>query len=251
MILKSDTNYPIKGDEGRSELDFLGGILTVLLQVLIGFLLVFLFPACQNRSGRSALSPQQLSVYTRALELYNQGRYSDAAELSVSLSGSYPAQLLRGKALFFASRYVDAERVLAGVQNLRPASAEAKLYRAYCARSLGKDAEARMLAEELIADDSGNLRAYRLLLDLTAQGKERSQLLDQALESAGETALLFTERARSRWIQGDAPGALADLNAAKALLNSDSLLYGPLAALERTILSQTGRGNAFTAGERK
>lgn len=243
MISKSDAIYPPKEETARWELDASGGLLTVLLQILIGLLLVFLFPACQFGTGKTAMSPQALSAYTRALELYNQGRYSEAADSSVSLSAYYPAQLLRGKALFFASRYAEAERILAKVQKLRPSSAEAKLYRAYCARSLGKDAEARMLAEELLADDSANLRAYRLLLDLTEPGRERSKMLDQALEAAGEAALIFTERARSRWILGDAPGALSDLNAAKVLLNPESLLYGPLATLEKTIL--------FTAGGRK
>jgi tetratricopeptide (TPR) repeat protein len=231
-----NTNQP------RGEFDRCSALVRVVFLFMLYNMWLLLFPGCGSNHSQTVLSPDQFIVYGKALDLYNQGRYLEAAEGTASLSRTYPGLLLRGKALFFASCYEEAVGYLSKALKRRPSSVEARLYLAYCYRSLGKDKQAREIAEELLADDSSNIRAYRLLLDLSEPGPGRTRLLEQALEATEEAAFLFIERGRDRWIRGDGPGALADLGAARTLLNSSSLLIGPLAALEKTIRVQMEKG---------
>jgi hypothetical protein len=121
---------------------------------------------------------------------------------------------------------------------------EGRLYLAYTQRALGKEAEAQKLAEDILADDPDNIRAYRILLELTQNDRNKANLLNQALEAAQETAFLFVERARYRWISGDGTGALQDISAALILIPADSILRQPIAALQKTITTQMQGGTA-------
>lgn len=210
-----------------------------ILLTIIMIALFVLFQGCGHGESGGQLSGEELDRYNRALGLYSEGRYEEAAGLISSLGGAYAAQVLRGKALFFSETYAEAEKTFRKALDLRPSSVEARLYLAFIQRASGSETEARRLAEDILVDDPGNLRAYRLLVDLTEDQQNKGALLNQALDSAGDVALLFVERARSRWIAGDGSGALQDLAAALALLPSDSIMRPPVESLRATIAAQT------------
>jgi len=217
------------------------GIFTIILQLLLllgGIILIILFQSCGPSSSRAALKGDALNRYNQALVLYSEGRYRDAADLLAGFNNSYSAQVLRGRALFFISNYKDGETALKRALQIRPSSIEGRLYLAYIQRAIGKVDEARKLAEDILADDPENLRAYRVLADLAEASSSKRVYLDQALEGMGEAALLFVERARSRWISGDGHGALQDVSAALVLLPEESTLRPPVLALQKSIASQ-------------
>jgi len=217
------------------------GIFTVILQLILllgGIIFIILLQSCGLWSSRTALTGEALTRYNQAVVLYSEGRYQDAANLLVELKKSYPAQVLRGRSLFFVGNYKDAEIALQRALRIRPSSVEGRLYLAYIQRAIGKVDEARKLAEDILADDPDNLRACRVLVDLAEANNSKAVYLDQALEGLGEAALLFVERARSRWISGDGNGALQDLSAALVLLPGDSALKAPVLALQKSITSQ-------------
>ncbi|MEW6564354.1 MAG: tetratricopeptide repeat protein [Spirochaetota bacterium] len=235
----------IKDESPHGNLEMGMSLFTLVLQLLCALLLLVLFlflVTCS--SSDSLLSGDALVQYKDALVLFNEGRYSEAAKKLESLRAYYGAQLLRGKAFYFRGAYSDAEKALRESLRLRPSSVEGRLYLAYTQRALGKEAEAQKLAEDILADDPDNIRAYRILLELTQNDRNKANLLNQALEAAQETAFLFVERARYRWISGDGTGALQDISAALSLIPTDSMLRQPIAALQKTITTQMQGGAA-------
>ena len=222
------------------------GIFTLVLQVILAFVFLFALLLCTSSCSQQNkhLSGDALNQYNRALLLFDEGRYDEAAKIAEQLQAVYPAQLLRGKALYFNGAYNEAEKCLKNSLRLRPSSVEGRLYLAYTQRALGKEAEAQKLAEDILADDPDNIRAYRILLEATQNDRNKAALLNQALEAAQETAFLFVERARYRWISGDGNGALQDISAALILIPADSMLRQPIAALQKTITNQMQGGAA-------
>jgi hypothetical protein len=59
--------------------------------------------------------------------------------------------------------------------------------------------------------------------------------LDQAAEASVESAMVFLDRARSRWISGNGKAALEDIGRAKALLPDNSPLLRSVNSLEAII----------------
>jgi tetratricopeptide (TPR) repeat protein len=179
-----------------------------------------------------------LSRYAKASSVYAEGRFSEAAELLLPLKSFPQALTLRGKALYFQGRLEEAEKALARARKLRPSSFEAGLYLARLKSEQGDDERARQLVEELLADDSENIRALRYASEL-AFLQERPEdglaFLERAAGTGGELAMVFLDRARFRWIRGDGKGALDDLEKASFLADEASLLGRTIAVLQKAI----------------
>jgi tetratricopeptide (TPR) repeat protein len=179
--------------------------------------------------------------YAKARSVYAQGRFSEAAELLLPLKSFPPALTLRGKALYFQGRLSEAEKVLAGARRLRPSSLEAGLYLARLRGEQGDHEGASAIVEGLMADDSENIRVLRYAAEL-AFLRERPgdgiAFLERAAEAGEELALVFLDRARFRWVRGDAGGALGDLEKAGVLAGDEGLLGRNIARLKKTIEEQ-------------
>ena len=202
---------------------------------------------CALATGLAALSScaagpmdgESLGLYERASAVYAQGHFSEAAELAGTLGGFYPAQVLRGKALYFCGDVPGSEKALRRALRLRPSSAEALLYLARLLRESDRRDEARSLVDTLLADDPSDLRALRLGADLATDGMQANTqgaaLLDRAVEVLMEGGLAFLDRARLRWISGDRRGALEDLKSARILFPQNSPVLKTIAGLEAAI----------------
>jgi predicted Zn-dependent protease len=195
----------------------------------------------------SACSPDKqdnetLRLYAQAQAAYGAGQFSKAAGLLKGCGDFPPALVLRGKSLFLSDEIDDAEKSLRRALRLRPESPEASIFLARILREKNKDTEAEKLVQAVISGDPQNIRALRLLADLSADKGEAgkaaaSAFLDRAIEASSESALVFIDRARLRWIGGNAQGALDDLNRAKLLLSHENPLSGSIEKLEKTIVS--------------
>jgi tetratricopeptide (TPR) repeat protein len=183
---------------------------------------------------------ETLLLYARAQGVYSEGRFVETARMLGTLRSFPPGLVLRGKAEYFSGDLLSAEASLRRALRLRPASAEASVYLIRILRERGKAEEALSLAEALIADDPSDIRALRLAADLFRErgpGGEAAAaaLLDRAVEASAETALVFLDRARARWIAGNGGGALEDLRSTRVLLPPDSPLLRAVAGLESRI----------------
>jgi predicted Zn-dependent protease len=187
---------------------------------------------------------ETLRLYVQAQAAYGAGHFSKAADLLKECKDFPPALVLRGKSLFLSDEIEDAEKTLRRVLRLKPESAEASIFLARILREKNKDPEAEKLVQAVISGDPQNIRALRLLADLAADNGETgkaaaSAFLDRAIDASSESALVFIDRARLRWIGGNAQGALDDLNRAKLLLSHENPLNGSIEKLEKTIASAT------------
>jgi tetratricopeptide (TPR) repeat protein len=190
--------------------------------------------------GGEKAGEETLLLYAKASSEYARGNFDKAAAMLAGTGDFGPALVLRGKALYFCDSPEEAENAFNRALKLQPRSAEASLFLARIFRDQGKDDEARKAAELLIRDNPEDVRALRLRADLALQDKDvetAAALLDRAVEGSMETALVFVDRARLRWIGGNAPGALEDLGRAEALLGKDSYLSSGIRELRFRIAS--------------
>jgi predicted Zn-dependent protease len=183
-------------------------------------------------------------LYARAASAYAGGRFSESAALLKGLMNFPPALTLRGKAEYFSGEAEAAEKSLRRSLALRPSGAEAALYLARLLREKGELREAGIIIEGLLEDDPRNIRALRFAADLArekgASGEEAAAVfLDRAVEAAAESALVFIDRARLRWIRGNDEGALEDLRRAKDLLPWATPMIRSIENLEKTIAAKS------------
>jgi tetratricopeptide (TPR) repeat protein len=179
-----------------------------------------------------------MSRYAKARSVYAEGRFQEAAALLLPLKAFPQALTLRGKALYFQGQLEEAGEALARARKLRPSSFEAGLYLARLRSEQGDHEGARELVEELLADDSENIRALRYASELAFLQERPGDgfaFLEKAAGAGGEFALVFLDRARIRWIRGDGKGALEDLEKASLLAGEEGLLGRAVAGLQKTI----------------
>jgi len=177
-------------------------------------------------------------LYGRASAAYANGRFEESAALLEELPSFFPAQVLRAKSLYFSNRVGESEKVLRGALRGNPGAGEASLFLARILREQGKEEEARLIAESLLRDNPQDIRALRLASDLAGQRgdtEDAAALLDRAAEASAETALVFVDRARLRWIAGNGSGALEDLRRAEMLLPWNTSLSRGIRDLRTTI----------------
>ncbi|MDR3160351.1 MAG: tetratricopeptide repeat protein [Spirochaetaceae bacterium] len=178
--------------------------------------------------------------YARAEAIYAQGRFSELLPLLAGERSFPPALALRGKAEYFSGDLKGAEKSFRRALSLMPASVEAALYLARLLREKGETGEAEALVEGILGDDPADIRALRLRAELyrdrgPAGEEHAAALLDRAVEASAEAAMVFVDRARSRWVGGNRAAALRDLQSAKTLLPWDSALYRGIESLESVI----------------
>jgi len=120
----------------------------------------------------------------------------------------------------------------------QPSFYEGKLYLARILREKGETDTAVRVTESLLADYPQDIRALRFAAELAGESKKYDEaviFLDKAAELSAESALVFLDRARLRWVAGKGQEALEDLSRAKALLPWDTPLLRIINNLERTI----------------
>jgi tetratricopeptide (TPR) repeat protein len=213
---------------------------------------VFAFASITSGLSSCALKTvddKTLLLYARARNLYEDGRFAETiAALSRENAGTkidffVPALVLRGKAEFFSGNVAGAEKTFRRVLYLRPAQIESSLYLAVVLRETGRDSAAKKIIEGLLADDSANIRALRLAAGLNATGGGGEigtsiAFLDRAVAVCEEVALVFLDRARLLWIDGNRAEALSDLSRAKALAQDSGELLRVINSLENTIVER-------------
>lgn len=208
----------------------------------------FLLSVALSLAGASCAVRQPdegaLLLYARSRDLYREGRYAEAAEMLAGESSFGPALVLRGKAEYFSGDLAAARKSLKKAGALGPQKGEASLYYARVLRESGQSDEARKLIEELLSGSPSDLRALRFAAELAGERGVSGEaalaaLLNRAVEAseeaAAESALVYLDRARLRWIGGNAEGALDDLGRAKALLGREGPLSRSLEKLESII----------------
>jgi tetratricopeptide (TPR) repeat protein len=187
-----------------------------------------------------SLSPgeEELRRYVNGSELYGQGRFAEAVDVLGEPGRFPPALVLRAKAEYFSGNLEGAEKSCRLALRRRPGAVEARFYLARILREQGDAPRAKKALETLLADDPGNIRALRLAAELAAgEGKsaEAAALLDRAAELSAESAMVFLDRARLRWIAGRGGGALDDLGRARALFPWDGPVARSIEQLESRI----------------
>jgi predicted Zn-dependent protease len=178
-------------------------------------------------SCKKEIDEETVLHYGRAAAVYSQGRFEETASMLEKLQHFYPALVLRSKALYFTNRLEEAEKLLRRTLRQNPGGGEASLFLARILRELGRDDEARQIAEALLRDNPQDIRALRLASDLAAHRgntEDAAALLDRAVEASAETALVFVDRAKLRWTTGNGKGALEDLRRAELLLPWNTVL---------------------------
>ncbi|MDR2103499.1 MAG: tetratricopeptide repeat protein [Treponema sp.] len=196
----------------------------------------FLFFACTP----AGFDEETLLRYARASTVYAEGRFAEAAWMLAGINAFPPALVLKGKAEYFSGDLGGAEKSLRRALALRPGGAEASLYLARIFREQGEIKEAEALVEAVLGDDPSDIRALRLAAELSreegpAGAPHAAAFLDRAAEASAETALVFLDRARIRWIAGDGAGALEDLGKTRMLLPRNTPLVKSVEALESVI----------------
>jgi tetratricopeptide (TPR) repeat protein len=180
--------------------------------------------------------------YAKASSAYARGNYSETAEILAAEKNFVPALVLKGKALYFCDDDPGAESAFRKALRRNASSVEASLFLARLLRDSGRNDEAMHRAEVLIRDNPQDIRALRLASDLASAGgdsENAAAFLDKAVEASAETALVFIDRARLRWIGGNGEGALEDLRRAEALLPWDTALSRSIGELRFLIASGT------------
>jgi tetratricopeptide (TPR) repeat protein len=201
---------------------------------LIGLLLTAaIMPACSGEPDE-----ETLLRYARARGMYAEGRFSEAASLLSGMKRFSPALILLGKAEYFAGEGERAEAAFRRAVKLNPSAFEARLYLARILRGRGEREEAEGITESLLADNPQDIRVLRFGSGLAREGgktAEAAALLDQAAELSAESALVFLDRARLRWIAGRGEDALEDLGRARAMLPRDTPLLKSIEHLESLV----------------
>ncbi|MDR2701571.1 MAG: tetratricopeptide repeat protein [Spirochaetaceae bacterium] len=199
------------------------------------FCAVVMCVSCKNREENNE---ETWLLYARASAAYAQGRFDESAAMLQELRSFTPALVLRAKALYFCGRGEEAEQLLRRTLRRNPGSGEASLFLARILREQGKDGEARHIAEALLKDNPQDIRALRLASDLAGNRgdtEEAAALLDRAVEASAETALVYVDRARLRWIAGNGSSALEDLRRAELLLPWNTSLVRGIRDLKTVI----------------
>ncbi|AEF81839.1 tetratricopeptide repeat protein [Leadbettera azotonutricia] len=212
---------------------------------IILIILVILTKMLTSSCSMNKPSEDDLLLYARASSVYQEARYAEAAELLSKIEGFSPALTLKGKALFFSGDDGAAEKCLRRALRLYPNGAEAGIYLARLLREKGETEEALKLTENMLSGDPQNVRALRLASELA---KDRgpsgeasaSAFLDRAIEASVETSLVFLDRAKLRWTNGNRQGAMEDLKKARELLPYDSPLMRSIKTIESAISNATG-----------
>jgi tetratricopeptide (TPR) repeat protein len=204
----------------------------------------FLFALCADlvSCSKDRADDETLILYAKASSVYAKGNYAETAKILADTKNFVPALVLKGKALYFCGDDNEAESVFRKALRLNPSSAEASLFLARLLRDSGRNDEAMRRTEALIRDNSQDIRALRLASDLASAGgdsENAAAFLDRAVEASAETALVFIDRARLRWIGGNGNGALEDLRRAEALLPWDTALSRSIGELRFLIASGT------------
>ena len=195
---------------------------------------------------------QALHTYTRARELYAQGRFAETAELLQKTQYFGPALTLRGKAEYFSGDLERAELSCRRAVRRQPGAFEAKLYLARVLREKGQTHDAEKLGRELLAANPGDIRALRFASALASQqGKthEAKTLLDQAAELSAESAMVLLDRARLHWIAGRSAEALDDLKRSRAMLPWDAPLLKSIEQLESIVRERSNAVPDFLSGQ--
>jgi tetratricopeptide (TPR) repeat protein len=181
---------------------------------------------------------ETLLRYARAQKSYHEGNFQETVTLLAGVRHFVPALILRGKGEYFSGDSGAAEASFRRARKLRPAALEAGLYLGRILRDRGDLAGAAVLSESLLAGDPLNPRALRFAAELAGEaGRADSALayLDRAVEASAESALVFVDRARARWIAGKGEAALEDLEKARVLLPWDTPLVRSIQNLESAI----------------
>jgi tetratricopeptide (TPR) repeat protein len=199
-------------------------------------ILCAVFSACRS----PAPGEETLLCYAKARVLYGEGRFDETVAVLGGVENFFPGLVLRGKAEYFSGLGAEAEVSLRRALKIKPEAAEAGLYLVRVLREKGEYGEAAALAESLLASDPNDVRLLRLCASLESDKGPGGQaaaavLLDRAVEASSESALVFTDRARIRWIRGKGQEALEDLERAKLLLPRDSSMARSVEKLEYTI----------------
>ncbi|MDR0312601.1 MAG: tetratricopeptide repeat protein [Treponema sp.] len=187
---------------------------------------------------------ETLLLYAKATSVYREGRYTEAASMLLGERAFAPSLVLRGKAHYFAGNDDEAEKSLRRALALSPGNTEAGLYLARLGRERGNLKDAKQIIEKILSNDPQNIRALRLAAEMARdtgpQGEAMAAAyLDQAAEASSELALVFLDRARSRWVNGNVKASLEDLGRARALLPLNSPLLRSVDTLE-SIISELG-----------
>jgi tetratricopeptide (TPR) repeat protein len=189
---------------------------------------------------------ETLPLYAKAKNLYDRGDMSGSIaalgrdDRSARLEAFPPALVLRGKASYFTDNLDEAEKAFRKVLKIRPSAVEAALYLARIMRETGRIEEARSITEGLLSDDPSNIRVLRfaaaMVLDKGKAGEAESvNYLDRAIEALVETAFIFIERARIKWISGSVDSAMDDLDRAKTLVRDNEALSRSIHRLEMAV----------------
>ena len=212
---------------------------------LPSLLLPFLFFAFVSAiTISSCASPvpddEVLLLYARSQDVYREGRFSKAAEMLAGEKNFVPALVLRGKAEYLSGDFASAKKSLKRALARDPQNMEASLFVARLSRESGDTKEAQKIAEKILAGNPQDIRALRFAAELAREkgvsGEAASAvLLDRAVEASAESALVFLDRARLRWIGGNSSGALEDLGCAKVLLSQNSPVMKAVEKLESII----------------
>jgi tetratricopeptide (TPR) repeat protein len=200
-----------------------------IVPVLLGLVLASCFSVGEE---------EILMSYARAQKSYQEGNFSETVKILAGVRDFVPALVLRGKGEYFSGDSDAAESSFRRARKLNPASAEAGLYLGRILRERGDLAGAAALSESLLADDPLDPRVLRFAAELAGEaGRSDSALayLDRAAEASAESALVFVDRARARWITGRGEEALEDLEKARVLLPWDTPLVRSIEHLESAI----------------
>ena len=199
-------------------------------------LLCMLAMSCASREA----GEETLLLYVSARNVYNEGRFAEAAAMLRAERKFIPALVLRGKAEYLSGDLAAAEKSLKKAMSLKHENTEASIFLARLYRENGDKKEAGRLTEKILSDNPSEIRALRFAAELARErgssGETASAvLLDRAVEASSESAMVYLDRARLRWTGGNRHGALEDLGKARILLSRDSPVLKAVETLESII----------------
>ncbi|MCL2092563.1 MAG: tetratricopeptide repeat protein [Treponema sp.] len=204
------------------------------------FLLSFFF--CFGALSCGAREPGEdvIRLYLRSQTSYGEGRFAEAALMLEGENRFVPSLLLRGKSEYFTGDLDAAEKSLNRALRIKPQNVEASFFKARILREKGEKEKSQKLIEEMLSNNPLDIRALRFAAELERDkgppGEAASAaFLDRAVEASVESAMVFLDRARMRWIGGNHLGALDDLGRARALFNADSPMLRAVEVLESII----------------
>jgi len=192
----------------------------------------------------SCVSPREddekILLYMRSQDAYGAGRFNEVISLLKGETKFTPALIIRGKAEYLSGDLSSAEKTLSMALDLKPNDVECMIFLARVYREKGEADEAQKLLDKILGENSMDIRALRLAAELAfdrgVSGEAAaSMLLDRAVEASAESALVFLDRARLRWVRGNFEAALDDLSRARVLLPGDSPVIRAVDTLESLI----------------